>query len=118
MFQFPGLPSPALFYSGGDTRALPRAGFPIRKSPDQRLVSISPGLIVAAHVLQRLSAPRHPPCALVLLIEKNTFHHYGVFKVRAARSESPYRHRAPVPQTSPPCTTKSDVCQQRSITGR
>src|SRR3989454_5836478 len=72
MFQFPGLPSPALFYSGGDTRALPRAGFPIRKSSDQRLVSISPRLIAAAHVLHRLSAPRHPPCALVLLIEKNT----------------------------------------------
>src|SRR6266542_6577628 len=73
MFQFPGLPSPALFYSSGDTRALPRAGFPIRKSRDQRLVSTSPGLIAAAHVLHRLSAPRHPPCALVLLIEKNTF---------------------------------------------
>jgi hypothetical protein len=72
MFQFPSLPSPALLYSGGDTRALPRAGFPIRKSPDQRLVSISPRLIAATHVLHRLSAPRHPPCALVLLIEKNT----------------------------------------------
>src|SRR5215208_4299297 len=59
-------------YSGRDTRALPRVGFPIRKSRDQRLVSISPGLIAAAHVLHRLLAPRHPPCALVLLIEKNT----------------------------------------------
>jgi hypothetical protein len=36
------------------------------------LVSTSPGLIAAAHVLHRLSAPRHPPCALVLLIRKNT----------------------------------------------
>src|SRR5438034_7584766 len=69
-------------YSGGSTRALPRVGFPIRRSRGQRLVSTSPGLIAAAHVLHRLSAPRHPPCALVLLIEKNTFHHYGVFKVR------------------------------------
>src|SRR6266542_4700831 len=87
MFQFPGLPSPALFYSSGDTRALPRAGFPIRKSRDQRLVSTSPGLIAAAHVLHRLSAPRHPPCALVLLIEKNTcFYCYGVFKVQADRA--------------------------------
>src|SRR5688572_21733871 len=59
-------------YSGGNTRALPRVGFPIRKSRDQRLVSISPGLIAAAHVLHRLLAPRHPPCALVLLIRKNT----------------------------------------------
>src|SRR5436190_21783087 len=73
-------------YSGESTRALPRVGFPIRRSRGQRLVSTSPGLIAAAHVLHRLSAPRHPPCALVLLIEKNTFYHYGVFKVRAARS--------------------------------
>src|ERR1044072_7333859 len=70
-------------YSGGSTRALPRVGLPIRRSRGQRVVSTSPGLIAAAHVLHRLSAPRHPPCALVLLIEKNTFHHYGVFKVRA-----------------------------------
>src|SRR5438105_15634647 len=71
-------------YSGESTRALPRVGFPIRRSRGQRLVSTSPGLIAAAHVLHRLSAPRHPPCALVLLIEKNTcFCCYGVFKVRA-----------------------------------
>src|SRR5215208_5599324 len=59
--------------SGENTRALPRVGFPIRKSRDQRLVSTSPGLIAATHVLHRLSAPRHPPRALILLIEKNTF---------------------------------------------
>src|SRR5713226_6659195 len=58
--------------SGRATRALPRVGFPIRTSRHHRLVSISTGLIAAAHVLHRLSAPRHPPCALVLLIEKNT----------------------------------------------
>src|ERR671926_1254105 len=58
--------------SAGNTRALPRAGFPIRTSADQRLVSTSPQLFAAAHVLHRLLAPRHPPCALVLLIEKNT----------------------------------------------
>src|SRR3954463_15665602 len=51
-------------YSGRDTRALPRVGFPIRKSRDQRLVSTSPKLIAASHVLHRLLAPRHPPCAL------------------------------------------------------
>src|SRR5436309_2188881 len=83
-------------YSDGSTRALPRVGFPIRRSRGQRSVSTSPGLIAAAHVLHRLSAPRHPPCALVLLIEKNTFdvYCYGVFKVhglapttRASRPE-------------------------------
>src|SRR4051794_27346987 len=69
--------------SGGSTRALPRVGFPIRRSRDQRLVSTSPGLFAAAHVLLRLLAPRHPPCALVLLIKKNTcVASYGVFKVR------------------------------------
>src|SRR6476469_3440569 len=58
--------------SARSTRALPRVGFPIRRSRDQRLVSTSPALIAAAHVLHRLLAPRHPPYALVLLIEKNT----------------------------------------------
>src|SRR3954451_17100968 len=97
-------------YSDGSTRALPRVGFPIRRSRGQRLVSTSPGLIAAAHVLHRLSAPRHPPCALVLLIEKNTFHHYGVFKVRAARSDSHrWRDRAPVPQNSTACSNEVDV---------
>ena len=49
------------------TRALPRVGFPIRKSLDQSLFSDSPGLIAAVHVLHRLLMPRHPPCALILL---------------------------------------------------
>ena len=53
--------------SGGGTRALPRVGFPIRKSPDQRLISSSPRLIAAVHVLHRLQVPRHPPCALLIL---------------------------------------------------
>jgi hypothetical protein len=83
-------------YSGGNTRALPRVGFPIRKSRDQRLVSISPGLIAAAHVLHRLLAPRHPPCALVLLISKNTLCcRYGVFKVHAGRRPALPRRTAP-----------------------
>ena len=57
-------------YSDRSTRALPRVSFLIRRSRDQRSVSTSPGLIAAAHVLHRLLAPRHPPCALVLLIRK------------------------------------------------
>src|SRR4029079_16125457 len=72
-------------HSGRSTRALPRVGFPIRKSSDQRMVSSFPRLIAAAHVLHRLLAPRHSPCALVLLIRKNTFYcRYGVFKVRVS----------------------------------
>src|SRR5512145_2902885 len=80
--------------SGRSTRALPRVGFPIRRSRDQRLVSTSPGLIAAAHVLHRLLAPRHPPCALSLLTRKNTFYcRYGVFKVRASRAREKTRHQ-------------------------
>jgi hypothetical protein len=72
MFQFARLPPLALFDSGKGTRALPRVGFPIRTPRDQRMVSSSPRLFAAAHVLLRLLAPRHPPCALCLLIMKNT----------------------------------------------
>jgi len=39
-------------------------GFPIRKSSDQSLLSNSPKLIAACHVLHRLLVPRHPPNAL------------------------------------------------------
>ena len=51
-----------------DDTALPVPGFPIRKSPDQRSLSTSPKLIAASHVLHRLLAPRHPPCALNSLV--------------------------------------------------
>ena len=66
----PQLASTHPMYSGASTTALPVVGFPIRKSRDRRMVSFSPGLIAAAHVLHRLSVPRHPPCALVLLIRR------------------------------------------------
>src|SRR5207245_3314096 len=68
----PQLALRTLFYSGAHPSALPLVGFPIRKSRGQRLVSTSPELIAAAHVLLRLLAPRHPPCALILLIVKNS----------------------------------------------
>ena len=51
-------------YSRRDDTALPVPGFPIRKSPGQSLLSGSPKLIAASHVLHRLLAPRHPPYAL------------------------------------------------------
>jgi hypothetical protein len=66
----PQLASTCPMDSGRSTRALPRVSFLIRRSRDQRSVSTSPGLISAAHVRRRLLAPRHPPCALVLLIRK------------------------------------------------
>jgi hypothetical protein len=59
--------------SAQGTCGFAQVGFPIRKSPDQRSFSSSPRLIAAIHVLHRLLVPRHPPCALVLLISPNTF---------------------------------------------
>src|SRR5947199_10694486 len=80
-------------YSARSTRALPRVGFPTRRSRDQRLVSTSPALIAAAHVLHRLLAPRHPACALVLLIEKNTLCVSMEFS-RCRRARAPKRQPA------------------------
>ena len=107
-------------YSGRSTRALPRVGFPIRKSPDQRMVSSFPGLIAAAHVLHRLLAPRHPPCALRHLTRKNTFYcRYGVFKVRVGSSSVMEGAR---PREDPPAGREAGArslkTQQRGVRGR
>src|SRR5688500_13002888 len=80
--------------SGTGTRALPRVGFPIRTSRDHRMVSSSPGLFAAAHVLLRLLAPRHPPCALILLIRKNTCVAAMEFS-RCTRTHAPAQQRPP-----------------------
>ena len=90
----PQLASSCPMYSGTGTRALPRVSFLIRKSPDQRLVSTSPRLIAAAHVLHRLLAPRHPPYALVLLIVKNTCL-FPLWSFQGARRPVPARRSAP-----------------------
>jgi hypothetical protein len=42
-------------------------GFPHSEIPGSKLVRSSPRLIAAYHVLHRLSAPRHPPNALIAL---------------------------------------------------
>src|SRR5258708_40167021 len=51
-------------YSARDDAGLAAPGCPIRTSSDQSLLSGSPKLIAASHVLHRLLAPRHPPYAL------------------------------------------------------
>src|SRR3954454_20247864 len=66
---FPSLGSlDSPMYSVRRTAALPAVGFPIRTSPDQSLVSGSPTLFAATHVLLRLLSPRHPSCALCSLV--------------------------------------------------
>jgi hypothetical protein len=66
-FTSPGSP-PATMDSSQAMAVLPAMGFPIRKSTDQSLVSSSPWLIAATHVLHRLLEPRHPPHALSSLV--------------------------------------------------
>ena len=67
MFHFPELAPLSLCIQQKGDRALPRTGFPIRKSPDQSLFDGSPKHIAVFHVLHRLLAPRHPPDALTYL---------------------------------------------------
>ena len=65
MFHFSGCPrtrSPWIV-----TSLNTRSGFPIRTSPDQRLLATSPRLIAGCYVLHRLFLSRHPPYALELL---------------------------------------------------
>src|SRR5690348_792068 len=78
-------------YSGTGTAALPAVSFLIRRSRDRRMVSFSPGLIAAAHVLHRLSVPRHPPCALVLLIRRTPELDVAMEFSRCLRATPPYR---------------------------
>jgi hypothetical protein len=54
-------------YSLSSNCPLRQLGFPIRKSPDQSLLTAPRGGIVVRHVLLRLLVPRHPPCALTSL---------------------------------------------------
>ncbi len=59
-------------------RTLLLLGFPIQKSPGQRIFSSSPTLIAAYHVFHRLLAPRHPPVALNNLSQKNLSSSFSV----------------------------------------
>src|SRR3954447_6916795 len=113
--------------SGEGTRALPRVGFPIRTSPDQSLISSSPRLIAAVHVLHRLQVPRHPPCALHLLIQiENTTNRYGVFKVRAEErfrrpgktATAPKGRQVPVSQNSTVQVSVSTYSRRAPRSGR
>jgi hypothetical protein len=79
----------APMYSVHDTEALPPAGFPIRKSPDQSLFSGSPRLIAAYHVLHRLPLPRHPPYALSSLTIKNSKSNQSTLRTSARTGFKP-----------------------------
>ena len=79
------------------------------------MVSTSPRLFAAAHVLLRLLAPRHPPCALVLLIdEEHRVCRYGVFKVRAGVRPRETNRPRPVSQNSTAWNAELDVGSRRA----
>ena len=63
MFQFPGFAPPRLWIRRGGGPL--RAGFPHSEIRGSKAAPASPRLIAGCHVLHRLSAPRHPPNALV-----------------------------------------------------
>ena len=108
-------------YSGTGTAALPAVSFLIRKSRDRRMVSFSPGLIAAAHVLHRLSVPRHPPCALVLLIRRTPDIDVAMEFSRSTRASHYRRPRRPVLQNSTAYvlqTSRSTLFQASRLAGR
>ena len=99
MFQFPGLAAHSLLiqlYTSEDSlRRLPDSDI-----PGSTLVSSSPRLFAAFHVLHRLSMPRHPPCALRSLT-------VSLRHVSVARVQGSIRDRSPYPQ---PLRYKSHSC--------
>ena len=68
MFQFSAFASPNLCIQFGMTALIALPGFPIQKSSGHSSFDNSPKLIAVYYVFLRLSAPRHPPCALYSLI--------------------------------------------------
>src|SRR5215216_5393897 len=69
MVHFPGFALLILFIEIRVT-SYGLAGFPHSETSGSRVVCTSPELIAAYHVLHRLHAPRHPPCALSSLTIK------------------------------------------------
>ena len=68
MFQFPGFASPSYVFR---RRSPLRVGFPHSEISGSKFARNSPKLIAACHVLHRLSVPRHPPNALIILDRKS-----------------------------------------------
>ena len=68
MFQFSAFAPLKLCIHFRVTALIALPGFPIRTSPGHSSFDNSPELFAVCYVLLRLSAPRHPPCALHSLI--------------------------------------------------
>src|SRR5213075_810480 len=92
-------------YSARGTAALPAVGFPIRTSPDQSLVSGSPTLFAATHVLLRLLSPRHPSCVLCSLVIVSLPRLHPRERRHLSNPRRPGSSAAPVVNRYPPSTT-------------
>jgi hypothetical protein len=84
MVHFPGFALPSLCIQLGVT-SYELAGFPHSEISGSRIVCISPELIAAYHVLHRLHAPRHPPCALSSLTIISAHHKKSVSTAGSSR---------------------------------
>src|SRR5262245_27340209 len=73
-------------------------GFPHSDISGSKVVCASPELIAAYHVLLRLLAPRHPPCALSSLTRK-TLHILGAWRICCAPASNPKTRNARYPNS-------------------
>ena len=87
-------------------------GLPHSEIPGSTIARISPGLFAACHVLHRLSVPRHPPDALVLLdpgLSERPLPATQTPRTTAAHRDKPHLAGPPIWQGSP--LTKVSLCQ-------
>ena len=75
-------------YSDRDAHDMTHGGFPHSEISGSKLTRSSPELIAACYVLHRLSVPRHPPNALVIL---DPYQKPDVLRARTNRAPSTYR---------------------------
>ena len=73
MFHFTGFAERAYFSFDANSHGFTMGGTPIQRSPDQSLLSGSPKLIAASHVLHRFQLPRCPPFALTSLMRHTLY---------------------------------------------
>ena|SRR5690606_24541107 len=90
MFQFPGFAADSLWIQPS-TSTVSRRRLPDSETSGSTLVSSSPELFAAVHVLHRLLTPRHPPHALCSLTV--SLRHVVVAPVGASNASSSYEAR-------------------------
>ena len=86
-FSSPAYLLTAYRFSGGSP-GITLVGLPHSDIRGSKPAGGSPRLIAAVHVLHRLLVPRHPPCALVLLISGRE-HHFPLCSFQGARGRAP-----------------------------